>query len=176
LSLGQALLWLIGEFPLPDVRRLASSTLVELSAVEPLTISSAIRHALSQSLSKPPKPIAISEEETTSNHRGARLAQALISATSFQDQPEEIKDKLLGDLVVVAHDPEFCKYQTLLLVQSLTSTAARNIWIELIQRVNVDPEQLVSRQQNHLLRLTLQSLDPNVRGSVSPEDASLTPP
>ena len=112
LSLGQALLWLIGEFPLPDVRRLASSTLIKLSAVEPLAISSAIRRALSQSLSNPPKPIATPEEDTTSNHRGARLAQALISATSFQDQPEEIKEKLLGDLLVVAHDPEFCKYQT----------------------------------------------------------------
>ena len=112
LSLGQALLWLIGEFPLPDVRRLASSTLIELSAVEPLTISSAIRHALSQSLSKPSKPTTTSEEEITSNHRGARLAQALISATSFQDQSEEIKDKILGDLLVVSHDPELCQYQT----------------------------------------------------------------
>jgi hypothetical protein len=69
-------------------------------------------HALTQSLSKPPKPVAISEEETTSNHRGARLAQALTSATSFQGQPEEVKDKLLGDLLVVAHDPELCKCQT----------------------------------------------------------------
>ncbi len=80
--------------------------------MEPLTISSAIRHALSQSLSKPPSPIATLEEEPTGSHRGVRLAQALISATSFQDQPEEIKDKLLGDLLVVAHDSEFCKYQT----------------------------------------------------------------
>jgi len=46
------------------------------------------------------------------SHRNARLAQALISATSFQGQPEDIKDKLLGDLLVVAHGPEFCKYQT----------------------------------------------------------------
>lgn len=59
---------------------------------------------------------------------------------------------------------------------NLMSTTARNMWIDLIQRVNVDPEQLVSRQQDHLLQLVLQSLDPNVRGSTSAEDASLTLP
>ena len=56
------------------------------------------------------------------------------------------------------------------------SAIARNMWIELIQRVNVDPEQLVLRQQNNLLQLVLQSLDPNVRRSISPEDASMIPP
>jgi hypothetical protein len=55
---------------------------------------------------------------------------------------------------------------------TLTSATARNIWIELIQRVSVDPEQLVLRQQNHLLQLVLHSLDPNVRGRVSPEDTT----
>jgi hypothetical protein len=58
----------------------------------------------------------------------------------------------------------------------LTSTTARNLWIELIQRVNVDPEQLVSRQQSKLLHLVLKSLDPNVRPSILPEGASMTSP
>lgn len=56
------------------------------------------------------------------------------------------------------------------------SATARNMWIELIQRVNVDPEQLILRQQNNLLQLVLHSLDPNVRRSISPEDASMIPP
>ena len=53
------------------------------------------------------------------------------------------------------------------------SATARNIWIELVQRVNVDPEQLISRQQNNLLQLILHSLEPNVRRSTSPEDSSM---
>lgn len=103
LYLGQALLWLAVDHPSPALRREVLSSLKRMSSTFPNVTSTSINLALNQSLFESQRGA-----EETSPHRSSRLSAVLTNSTNFENQPLDLKEELLLDLLLVSHHSDLC--------------------------------------------------------------------
>jgi hypothetical protein len=106
LYLGQAFLWLAVDHNAPIVRQETIKCLSKLSTVFPAVTSNAVKLALVQLLFENKR---VSQSEP-SQHRSSRLSMALTSSTRLENQPNDLKERLLVDLVLISHHQDFGKF------------------------------------------------------------------
>ena len=112
MMLGSIFLQLSVESSSPNVRRTALSTVERLAATLPEHINFAGVSAASAYVSKEKTPTkaAGSDEQEASTSKEARLPTFMLACAAFaEDCPEDIKQRLLWDWVLVAHHPGPCK-------------------------------------------------------------------
>ena len=112
MMLGSIFLQLSVESSSPNVRRTALSTVERLAATLPEHINLAGVSAASAYVSKEKTPTkaAGSDEQEASTSKEARLPTFMLACAAFaEDCPEDIKQRLLWDWVLVAHHPGPCK-------------------------------------------------------------------
>ncbi|KAI0710312.1 ARM repeat-containing protein [Cerioporus squamosus] len=149
-SLGSIFLHLAVEGSSPQIRRSTLSTVERLASTLPEHINLSALAATSAHLSreKPHSKTAIaSDDQDTSPNKEARLPAFLLACAAFADDcPQDIKERLLWDWVVVAHHPGH-------------SGNIRPVWIELCQKAKVDPHDLVSAHADAILEKVFSAID-----------------
>lgn len=95
----------------------------------------------------------------------ARLSAVLLSAVTYEESVEaEVKERLVTDLAVVAHHEYVCEFfRTVILTAVAMLTfiwiggPMRQTWIDICQRANTDPKELIEKHIDKLFKLVLES-------------------
>ncbi|KAI0628364.1 ARM repeat-containing protein [Trametes polyzona] len=151
---GSIFLHLAVESTLPQIRRSTLATLETLSTAHPELVNRSILSAITAYFSKPPvaptkAANANGEESETRTSKEGRLPALILACGAFgEDCPQDVKEGLLMDFVLIAHHPGF-------------SGNLRPVWIELCQKARVDPHELVSAHVDALLEKVLRAIDVN---------------
>jgi hypothetical protein len=117
IQLGSVFIHLAVQGSAPTVRKAALSTLERLTTLYPEALNRVARDALVAYISKeqPAKPKVAPTEETSSEdktavNRQARLSAFLYTCAAFgADTPVPVKQRLLADLLIIAHHTGVCK-------------------------------------------------------------------
>ncbi|KAL5483042.1 GCN1 [Sanghuangporus weigelae] len=144
---GHAFLHLAAQSRHLEVRRSVAEALGKLHARMPQETNAVLRVAISSLLEKDNDTSSDPSANDSDKHRLHRnIIPVLAACASFADEsdPSE-KERLLAELVLVAHQP------------ALTSISGQ-LWIDLCQRAKVDPHQLVVQQKELLLALILSQI------------------
>ncbi|RDX47550.1 ARM repeat-containing protein [Lentinus brumalis] len=153
-SLGSIFLHLAVEGSSPHVRRSTLSTVERLASTLPEHINLSALAATSAYLSREKphsKAAAASDDQDTAPSKEARIPAFLLACAAFgEDCPQDIKERLLWDWVVVAHHPGH-------------SGNIRPVWIELCQKAKVDPHALVSAHADAVLEKVFSAIDVQVK-------------
>ncbi|KAI0764358.1 ARM repeat-containing protein [Trametes elegans] len=151
---GLIFLHLAIESSSPQVRRSTMTTLERLTGTQPELTSLAVLAAVTSYFSKnqhvSSKPAATNGDvPETRASKESRLSALILTSGAFgEDCPQDVKERLVSDFVLVAHHPG-------------TSGNLRPVWIELCQKARIDPHELVSAHIDALLEKVLAAIDVN---------------
>lgn len=146
-----------------SVLRLAAQT-------EPGLINQLVTDALVAFVSReeksPTKPAA-EESERPVDHQ-IRLSSILSASSALPaDTDPEVRKEILTNLVVLAHHKRICRssrhIHPLNIYRYSLAGSSRLLWIEICQRANVDPRELVESRLYNLLKIAFDATDSSVR-------------
>ncbi|CAL1711997.1 unnamed protein product [Somion occarium] len=148
--LGFVFLHLAVESASPELRRSANASLAKLAPREPEILIKTVSNALTSYLTRskqPTKGHVSDEEHEASISKSSRLVAFLLACASFGEKVEKcIRERVLIDLLVLAHHPLLCAH-------------SRQTWIELCQAGRIDPHDLVSSHAERVLSKVLSACD-----------------
>ena len=114
-QLGSAYLHLAIESQVPEFRRRVVASVEHLAAVAPETANRLVRSGLTAYVTRRRTSIPKSQNTTTENEKPAirkqpRLLAFLSASTAFRrDEDRTLREKLLSEIIVLAHHPEICE-------------------------------------------------------------------
>ncbi|KAH9175038.1 ARM repeat-containing protein [Lactarius sanguifluus] len=146
-QLGSAYLHLAIESQVPEFRRRVIASVEHLGAVAPKTTNELVRSGLTAYLTRRRTSIPKSQNTPTENEKPAirkqpRLLAFLSASAAFgREEDHTLREKLLSEIIVLAHHPEICGN-------------SRQVWIELCQKAHLDPHSVIENQLDNLLDTT----------------------
>jgi hypothetical protein len=154
----------------PQMRRDTLTSLQTLSTTYPEMVNRVARDALVAYNSKAPtvaKAVASAgddaAEDKSAANRQSRLSAFLYTCAAFDEGTDvSVKQRLLADLLIIAHHEDICKLPPLYhvigsLINHPVGGNARYTWIELVQKASLDPHVLAVAQVDRLLKLVLEA-------------------
>ncbi|KXN82440.1 Translational activator gcn1 [Leucoagaricus sp. SymC.cos] len=144
-SFGSILLHLAVESSHRDIRQATNNAIKDATIWDPELTTTIIRETVVAFLSLGSILKTSSSERAAPRGKHMRLASILLSAVSYeQDAEVEVKERLVTELAVVAHHEH-------------VSGPMRQTWIDVCQKANTDPKELIEKHVDKLLKLVLES-------------------
>ncbi|KAI5120166.1 hypothetical protein M0805_008433 [Coniferiporia weirii] len=145
-QLGLAFIHLATQSVHLDVRRDAIAALEAENMRVPQLVNDVLSSAIPVHLSRiaDKSKGKITEDEVTHNQNRARSLVPVIKACAAFSEDMDLtqRQRLVADLVLLAHQPDICG-------------TSRQLWIDLCQRAKVDPRKLIEDQKERLTDLIL---------------------
>ena len=146
------------------------SVLRLVAQTEPGLVNQLVTDALVAFVSReeksPPKPVA--EETERPVDYQIRLSSILSASSALPaDTDLEVRKKILTNLIALAHHKRICKYlrhaHPFNIYRYAAAGSSRLLWIEICQRANVDPRELVESRLDDLLKIAFDATNSSVR-------------
>lgn len=174
-NFGSVLLHLAVESTHKDIRQATNKVIAEAAAWNPQLTTTLARETVAAFLSRGPLVAkAPSGEEAPAWNKHARLASVLLSSVAYEEGVEaEVRENLVTELVIVAHHELVCAYCLHFLVFEVlisefgAAGPMRQTWIDVCQKANTDPKELIEKHIDKLLKLVLESTTVDAKVGLS---------